>query len=72
MDDEGNKLFEDRRRAVNEGDQDTKDLLSILVKSNNSETAKGRLTDAEVSGQISTILLAGHETTSVRKTALIF
>lgn len=60
MEVEGNKLFEDRKRAVSEGDQDTKDLLSLLVKSNGAENAKGRLSDSEISGQISTILLAGH------------
>ncbi|KAK7439364.1 hypothetical protein VKT23_017588 [Stygiomarasmius scandens] len=47
-------------QGVEEG---SKDILSILVRSNNLEDPKKRLDDEEVLAQMSTMILAGHETT---------
>ncbi|KAI0263455.1 cytochrome P450 [Gloeopeniophorella convolvens] len=41
-----------------------KDILSILLQANQSEDPKGRLSDQEAIDQISTLLLAGHDTTA--------
>ncbi|THV07077.1 PAH-inducible cytochrome P450 monooxygenase PC-PAH 1 [Dendrothele bispora CBS 962.96] len=46
-----------------EKDADSKDILSILVRSNNLSDPKKRLDDDEVLAQMSTMILAGHETT---------
>ncbi|KAK7463547.1 hypothetical protein VKT23_006895 [Stygiomarasmius scandens] len=47
-------------QGVEEG---SKDILSILVRSNSLEDPKKRLDDEEVLAQMSTMILAGHETT---------
>lgn len=43
------------------GQLEGKDLMSQLVKANNSEDARSRLSDVEVMGQMTTFILAGHE-----------
>ncbi|KAJ3381113.1 hypothetical protein HDU92_005580 [Lobulomyces angularis] len=45
--------------------EEEKDILSMLIKANESEVASKKLSDAELKGQVGTFLLAGHETTSV-------
>ncbi|KAG9015937.1 hypothetical protein FRB90_004113 [Tulasnella sp. 427] len=51
-----------------------KDLLSVLIKSNMATDIKDseRMNDEEVIGQISTLLIAGHETTSTTLTWLFY
>ncbi|VDB83332.1 unnamed protein product [Peniophora sp. CBMAI 1063] len=43
---------------------DSKDIMSVLLRANAAEDERSRLTDSEVIDQISTILLAGHDTTA--------
>ncbi|THU89944.1 PAH-inducible cytochrome P450 monooxygenase PC-PAH 1 [Dendrothele bispora CBS 962.96] len=52
---------ESGQRGAEEG---SKDILSVLVRSNNVEDPKKRLDDKEVLAQMATIILAGHETTA--------
>ncbi|KAI5899075.1 cytochrome P450 [Schizophyllum commune H4-8] len=40
------------------------DVMSLLVKANLSADAESRLNDEEMLGQLSTLILAGHETTA--------
>ncbi|KAG8971173.1 hypothetical protein FRC05_011457 [Tulasnella sp. 425] len=73
----GRKLIEDKRSIVLEdkGAAAGRDILSVLpVKANTEEDIKDseRLSDDEVIGQIATMLLAGHETTSSTVTWLLY
>ncbi|TFY76330.1 hypothetical protein EWM64_g7683 [Hericium alpestre] len=55
------------RRIVAESEaqgDDGKDIISVLLRANASENPKSKLSDSEVNDQISTLLLAGHETSS--------
>ncbi|KAI8608133.1 cytochrome P450 [Chytriomyces sp. MP71] len=61
-------ILDQRKRAVAEGDESANDLLSVLLKANNAEAEKNRLTEEEVMAQAMTFLAAGHETTSVALT----
>ncbi|KAI4518164.1 cytochrome P450 [Schizophyllum commune Loenen D] len=45
-------------------DKTGNDIMSLLVKANASAGAKGQLNDEEMLGQLTTIILAGHETTA--------
>ncbi|CAG8743267.1 5633_t:CDS:2 [Gigaspora margarita] len=54
------KLVAERKTALIKG----KDLLSLLVKANEKFPVDQQLTNNELIGQIMTILIAGHETTS--------
>jgi len=60
--------------AADSKDLTGKDLLSILLKANMAENLKPsqRLTDKEVMAQISTFLLAGHDTTGTAMTWAIY
>ncbi|KIO26749.1 hypothetical protein M407DRAFT_23945 [Tulasnella calospora MUT 4182] len=51
-----------------------RDLLSVLIKANMATDIKDseRMNDAEVIGQIYTLLIAGHETTSTTLTWLLY
>ncbi|KAI0308933.1 cytochrome P450, partial [Amylostereum chailletii] len=42
---------------------DGNDVMSILLRANSEESTRGKLSEREVVDQISTILLAGHDTT---------
>ncbi|KAJ3075387.1 hypothetical protein HK102_005626 [Quaeritorhiza haematococci] len=53
------------------GDDDNVDLLSILIRANESDDPKKRFTDEELRGQVLTFLTAGHKTTSVAVVRLI-
>ncbi|EJD00175.1 cytochrome P450 [Fomitiporia mediterranea MF3/22] len=44
--------------------QNPKDVLSLLLKANESESLANRLSDEELISEIRTIMAAGHETTS--------
>lgn len=63
---EGNKMMDERRRLAESGElQDKKDLMSLVVKANLlAENKKDKLGDHEIQGQITTFVLAGHETVS--------
>ncbi|TFY79536.1 hypothetical protein EWM64_g4475 [Hericium alpestre] len=55
------------RRIVAESEaqgDDGKDIISVLLRANASMNPKSKLSDSEVYDQISTLLLAGHETSS--------
>ncbi|KAG9016558.1 hypothetical protein FRB90_003030 [Tulasnella sp. 427] len=80
----GSKLVRERRAAVlaaanSDGSVEQKsvvgkDLLSVLIKSNMATDIKDseRMNDEEVIGQIYTLLIAGHETTSTTLTWLFY
>ncbi|KAF9646191.1 cytochrome P450 [Thelephora ganbajun] len=53
----------DKTRALEVG-QGHRDIMTLLVKANNSQDPKTRLSEYEMISQIRTLLLAGHETTS--------
>ncbi|KAH9996133.1 cytochrome P450 [Russula compacta] len=44
---------------------DGKDIMSLLLRANESSDPENRLTESEVIDQITTFLLAGHDTTAV-------
>ncbi|KAI0633710.1 PAH-inducible cytochrome P450 monooxygenase PC-PAH 4 [Trametes polyzona] len=50
----------------------SKDVMSILVKANNSSDAKTRLDDEEIMAEMYTLTLAGHETTAGTFTFLLY
>ncbi|KAJ3088729.1 hypothetical protein HK102_008073 [Quaeritorhiza haematococci] len=54
------------------GDDKNVDLLSILLRANESDDPKKRFTDEELRGQVLTFLTAGHETTSVAVTWTLY
>ena len=65
MQGEGRKMLEIRRKQAEAGELDDKiDLLSLIVKANLKESKKDMITDEELMGQITTFMLAGHETTA--------
>ncbi|KAF8259494.1 cytochrome P450, partial [Lactarius quietus] len=43
---------------------DGKDMMSVLLRANSSSDPKGKMSHDEIVDQISTLLLAGHDTTS--------
>ncbi|CCO36563.1 Taurochenodeoxycholic 6 alpha-hydroxylase [Rhizoctonia solani AG-1 IB] len=74
----GTRLIENKKAAL---DQDYKtgstsqgrDLLTLLIKSNiQAENEGHRMSDEEVLSQISTFLVAGHETTSTATTWALY
>ncbi|KAL6303953.1 cytochrome P450 [Sparassis latifolia] len=52
--------------------ENKKDIMSILVKANASEDSRTRLKESEMTAQMATFLLAGHETTSSALTWLLW
>ncbi|TFY57340.1 hypothetical protein EVJ58_g7078 [Rhodofomes roseus] len=60
------------QRGIDSGDEHGKDLMSILVRANTSENPKYRLTDSEMTAQVATFLLAGHETSAGTLTWLLW
>ncbi|KAK0228911.1 cytochrome P450 [Armillaria fumosa] len=56
-------LVKERTTAVLSGAEIGKDVLDVIVKANLSENPKGRLSEEELSAQMRTIMVAGHETT---------
>ncbi|KAK4051461.1 hypothetical protein OIV83_002945 [Microbotryomycetes sp. JL201] len=75
MDTESRKIVDEKKRAVKDEGLDSvktgRDLMSLLLKSNLG-SAKATLTDAELQGQMTTMLLAGHETSSTALTWLLW
>jgi len=63
---EGQKMMDERRRLAETGElEDKKDLMSLVVKANlQAASKKDKLGDHEIQGQVTTFILAGHETSS--------
>ncbi|KAE9402442.1 cytochrome P450 [Gymnopus androsaceus JB14] len=59
-----NELFESRKETLKMGDEIGNDLLSNLVKATMSDNAAAKMTHEEFSQVISTVVIAGHETTA--------
>ncbi|KAI0754753.1 cytochrome P450 [Daedaleopsis nitida] len=58
-------LIDEKTGAILAGKgENQKDMMSILVKANASENPKQRLSEQEMTSQVATLVLAGHETTS--------
>ncbi|KAG8743101.1 hypothetical protein FRC10_000401 [Ceratobasidium sp. 414] len=74
----GMKLVEDKKATLSQelktgSTAQGRDLLTLLIKSNMAyESEDQRMTDDEVLGQISTFLVAGHETTSTSTTWALY
>ncbi|KAF9010659.1 cytochrome P450 [Cyathus striatus] len=56
-------LIESKARALVEGNA-SRDIMTLLVRANNSESKKTRIENDELIAQMRTIMLAGHETTA--------
>ncbi|VDC07112.1 unnamed protein product [Peniophora sp. CBMAI 1063] len=60
------------RKMINQTQVDTKgagkDIMSVLLRANESEESRLKLSDSEVVDQISVLLLAGHDTTALSLT----
>ncbi|KAF8319579.1 cytochrome-450 hydroxylase [Cantharellus anzutake] len=63
----GKTLVEKKKREFQEGNKESRDLLSLLVRSNLApETDPSqRITDVSIANQINTFLFAGSDTTSL-------
>jgi len=55
---------EERRREVRDGTSHRDDVFTRLVRANEDEESKYRLSDEELIGNVFVILFAGHETTA--------
>ncbi|KAH7922165.1 cytochrome P450 [Leucogyrophana mollusca] len=56
-------MVKEKAESLLEG-EGSRDVFSLLVKANMAENAKAKLSEEELLAQMSTILFAGHETTS--------
>ncbi|TFK84945.1 cytochrome P450 [Polyporus arcularius HHB13444] len=68
-------LVQEKTRAVLEESDNApnkRDIISIMVRANASEDPKHRLSHVEMISQMSTFLLAGHETTSNSMSWLLY
>ncbi|KAE9411101.1 cytochrome P450 [Gymnopus androsaceus JB14] len=67
-------VFRTATEAANgqEDSKGSKDVLSVLLRSNVAEDPKKALDEDEVLSQMATIMLAGHETTASTTTWLLF
>ena len=70
----GREMLDTRMKQAEVGElEDKTDLLSLVVKENLRVTdPKDRLPDDEVMGQVSTFILAGHETSSTLLTWTLY
>jgi len=71
----GNKLLQESKASIhNKSTWKTRDLLSLLVKSNMATDLPEhqRMSDKDVLDQVPTFLVAGHETTSTGMTWALF
>ncbi|KAG8703083.1 hypothetical protein FRC09_004363 [Ceratobasidium sp. 395] len=74
----GMKVVQDKKATLSQelktgSTAQSRDLLTLLIKSNMAyENEDQRMTDEEVLGQISTFLVAGHETTSTSTTWALY
>ncbi|KAH8818978.1 cytochrome P450 [Flagelloscypha sp. PMI_526] len=60
----GLQLIEERTSKAADKDDSSKDLLSLLIRSNTAEQPSHRMTVQEILCQVGTFIAAGHETTS--------
>ncbi|THU96525.1 cytochrome P450 [Dendrothele bispora CBS 962.96] len=60
------------KKSQESGQEEDKDILSILVRSNHLTDPHKRLDDEEVLSQMGTIILAGHETTASTTTWMLY
>ncbi|TFK82599.1 cytochrome P450 [Polyporus arcularius HHB13444] len=65
------EIIDEKKAALDRGDEDAlqrvgegKDIMSVLLKENINASATERLTDEELVAQMSTLILAGMDTTS--------
>lgn len=58
------RLIDEKTQDVLKGDSSKKDAMSVLVRANFSEDPKSKLSEQEMLAQMSTLTLAGHETTA--------
>ncbi|KAH7925485.1 cytochrome P450 [Leucogyrophana mollusca] len=65
----GKGLIEQKASGTEKG---SKDIMSILVQSNQSEDVRFRLSETEMLSQIATLLVAGHDTTASSLTWLLY
>ncbi|CAE6471133.1 unnamed protein product [Rhizoctonia solani] len=74
----GSRLIANKKLALEQDDKigptsQGRDLLTLLIRSNiQTEDAAHRMSDEEVLSQISTFLVAGHETTSTATTWALY
>jgi len=54
------------------GKEGSKDVMSILVRANLSEDPKTKLTDDEIIPQMTTLFLAGHDTTATTSSWMLY
>ncbi|KAI9068331.1 PAH-inducible cytochrome P450 monooxygenase PC-PAH 4 [Trametes sanguinea] len=69
----GKQILREKRPEVDtEKRAHSKDILSILLKANESSDEKTRLTEDEILAQMYTLTLAGHETTATTLSFLLY
>ncbi|KAI8975825.1 PAH-inducible cytochrome P450 monooxygenase PC-PAH 4 [Trametes punicea] len=69
----GERILREKRPEVDaEKRVHSKDIISILVKANESSDAKTRLNDEELVAQMFILTLAGHETTATTVSFLLY
>ncbi|EMD34485.1 hypothetical protein CERSUDRAFT_97741 [Gelatoporia subvermispora B] len=66
------QLLKNKTERLVAGEEGKKDVMSLLVKANASENPKTRLSDAEMTAQMATITIAGHDTTATTLTWLFY
>ncbi|KIJ43530.1 hypothetical protein M422DRAFT_253106 [Sphaerobolus stellatus SS14] len=57
-------ILDTQTKNFEDGKEGSKDVMSILIRANLTEDPKKRLDDEEILSQLTTINLAGHETTA--------
>ncbi|KAI5478309.1 cytochrome P450, family 46, subfamily A (cholesterol 24(S)-hydroxylase) [Pseudohyphozyma bogoriensis] len=78
MESESTKIIKQAKRELMESGgesarEERKDLMTLLLKSNLTATdPKAQMSDAELMGQMTTFILAGHETTATSLTWLLW
>ncbi|KAI0666534.1 PAH-inducible cytochrome P450 monooxygenase PC-PAH 4 [Trametes maxima] len=69
----GKQILREKRPEFDaEKSTNNKDIMSILIKANESSDAKTRLDDEELLAEMFTLTLAGHETTATTLTFLLY
>ncbi|KAI0331167.1 PAH-inducible cytochrome P450 monooxygenase PC-PAH 4 [Cubamyces sp. BRFM 1775] len=69
----GKQILREKRPEVDAEKRGySKDIMSILVKANESSDPKTRLNDEEIMAQMYTLTLAGHETTATTISFLLY
>ncbi|KAI0666539.1 PAH-inducible cytochrome P450 monooxygenase PC-PAH 4 [Trametes maxima] len=66
------RIVSEKRPALTSQDAKTKDIMSILIRANESSDNKTRLDDEELRAEMFTIAIGGHETTSTTLALLLY